>query len=366
MSEDKIIAAKNEGEGFGRRVLVVGAGGFLGGYLVWEGLRRGYEVWAGVRKSTKRDRFTDERIRFVEFDFDDPGSLITSINEALPEGRWDYIIYNLGATKVARYADFSRINYDYLKAFTGALHHTGKVPDKLLFISSLSVLGAQCEKDYRPYTEEMIPQPNTRYGASKLKAELWLATAGIPYIIFRATGIYGPWDKDYFLMFESIRKGFDFGVGYRKQLLTFIYADDLAKAAYMALAKAPTGEVYHISEPRAYSQKEFRKLAMASMGKRFVMPMRMPLWATKAVCAVAEKIGVLRNRPSTLNSDKFRILRQRNWNCSTAKAERDFGFVAPTPLAEGIEKTVGWYEKAGWFDKKKGKKRGRKKKGEKK
>ena len=58
---------------------------------------------------------------------------------------------------------------------------------------------------------------------------------------------------------------------------------------------------------------------------------------------------------ATLNSDKFRILKQRNWNCSTEKARRDFGFVAPTTLAEGIEKSVEWYEKAGWFDKKSGK-----------
>lgn len=337
----------NDGEGL--RVLIVGAGGFVGGYLVDEALRRGYEVWVGIRSTTSRERLTDPRIHFVEFDFDTPASLSRTMREALPDARWDYVVYNLGATKVTRYADFNRINYDYLRAFTGALHQADKVPAKLLYISSLSVLGAQAEKTYAPYTEDMIPRPNTRYGASKLKAELWLATAGIPYIIFRATGIYGPWDHDYFLMIESIKKGFDFGVGYRKQMLTFIFAADLARAVFDALDKAPAGETYHIAEPRAYTQREFRKLVMKSLGKHFVLPVRLPLWTVGAVCAVAEKIGVLTMKPSTLNRDKFRIMRQRNWNCSTSKAREDFGFEATTPLAEGIDESVRWYKEKGWI-----------------
>ena len=333
----------------GKKVLVVGAGGFVGGYLVEEGLRLGCEVWAGVRKSTRRDRFTDPRIHFVEFDFDEPGTLGKSMRDAMGDEKWDYVIYNLGATKVKRYADFNRINYEYLRSFTGALHQEDKVPEKLLYISSLSVMGPQGERDYSPTSEQAIPNPNTRYGASKLKAELWLATAGIPYVIFRCTGIYGPWDHDYFLMFESIKKGVDFGVGFRKQMLTFIYAEDLARAVYMALEKAPAGEIYNISEPRAYSQKEFRKLSMSAIGKKFVMPVRMPLWATRAVCAVTEKWGVLRGKPATLNRDKYRILKQRNWNCTTEKAKRDFGFEAETSLEEGIRKSIEWYRKEGWL-----------------
>lgn len=331
------------------RVLVVGAGGFLGGYLVLEGLRLGWEVWAGVRNSTKRDRFTDERIKFVKFDFDRPETLSRTLREALPDEKWDYIIYNLGATKVARYPDFNKINYEYLKSFTAALKQADKVPDKFLYISSLSVMGTYGEKNYEPLGEDMIPQPNTRYGASKLKGEMWLLTAGIPYIIFRCTGIYGPWDKDYFLMFKSIKQGFDFGVGFKKQMLTFIYAEDLARAAYMALDKAPTGEVYNIAEPRAYSQKEFRKLAMKAIGKKFVLPVKLPIPVVGAACWFVEKWGALRGKVTTLNRDKFRILRQRNWKCTTQKAQEDFGFVAPTSLEEGVAKSVEWYLKEEWM-----------------
>lgn len=332
------------------RVLVVGAGGFAGGFIVAEALKRGFDVWAGVRESTSRQWLDDPHINFVVFDFDRPETMADTLRGALPEGeRWDYIVYNLGATKVMRYADFSRINYDYLRHFTSALHNTGMIPEKLLYVSSLSAVGPGDERGYTPFTEEMIPRPNTRYGASKLKAELWLATAGIPYIIFRATGIYGPRDRDYFLMFESMAKGFDFSVGYRRQELSFIYVEDLARAIFDALAKAPTGEVYNVAEPRGYTQKEFRHLAMKEMGKRFVMPVRMPLWAVKAVSAVAEKWGVARMKPSTLNRDKFNIMKQRNWLVDVDKARRAFGFSPKVHLAEGVHKSILWYKENGWL-----------------
>ncbi len=332
------------------RVLVVGAGGFAGSHFVEEGLSRGYEVWAGVRQSTSRKWLTDSAINFLTLDFDNPDTLGATLSAALQEGeKWDYIIYNLGATKCLNFADFSRINYDYLRRFTDALHASGMEPSKMLYMSSLSAVGPGDEKGYTPFTEKMIPRPNTRYGASKLKAEMWLATAGIPCVIFRATGVYGPRDHDYFLMFESIAKGFDFSVGFRKQMLSFIYADDLAKAAYDALEKAPAGETYNIAEPRVYTQSEFRRIAAKAIGKRHVIGIRMPMWAVKAVSTVAEKWGVLRMKPSTLNRDKFNIMKQRNWSVDVSKARRDFGFEPATPLAKGVEQSVDWYRKEGWL-----------------
>lgn len=336
-----------------KRILVVGAGGFAGGFIVEEGLRRGFEVWAGVRSSTSRKWLVDPRIKFIEFDYDDKESIATSMRrvreENMPDWKWDYIIYNLGATKVMRYADFSRINYEYLRNFTDALHAADMIPGRLLYLSSLSAVGSIDGTAVEAYTEEIIPHPNTRYGASKLKAELWLATAGIPYIIFRATGIYGPRDHDYFLMFESIAKGFDFSVGFKRQLLSFIYVSDLANAIYDALEKAPAGEVYNISEPRAYTQKEFRKIAARKIGKKLVVPMRMPLWAVKLVSAVAEKWGVARMKPSTLNLDKYKIMRQRNWSVDVSKAQQDFGFAPETDLETGVSRSIDWYRKEGWL-----------------
>lgn len=331
-------------------MLVVGAGGFAGGFLVEEGLKRGYEMWAGVRASTSRKYLADSRIKFLELDFDEPETLARALSESLPEGeKWDWIVYNLGATKCLSFSDFSKINYEYLRNFTDALTAFGKVPGKLLYMSSLSAVGPGDEKDYTPFTEKMIPHPNTRYGASKLKAEMQLAMSGMPYIVFRATGIYGPRDKDYFLMFEAIKKGVDFSVGYKKQLLSFIYVEDLARAVYDALEKAPTGEVYNIAEPRTYTQKEFREIASEAVGRKHVLAVSMPLWGVRVVSFVAEKWGVARMKPSTLNRDKFNIMKQRNWAVDVSKARKMFGFDPKVDLREGVERSVTWYKQEGWL-----------------
>ena len=332
------------------KVLIVGAGGFAGGFIAEEGIRRGYEVYAGVRESTSRKYLSDPRIKFVVFDFDNPESLKETLQETMPgEEKWDWIIYNLGATKAISFSDFSKVNYDYLREFIEAIKKTGKVPEKFLLMSSLSVHGPRHEKDGGKFTETDIPAPNTRYGASKLKAEMLLSMDHIPYIIFRPTGIYGPRDKDYFLMLKSISQGFDFSAGYKKQLLTFIYVEDLARAIYDALEKAPVNQTYIISEDAAYTQKEFRKLAAKALGKKNVISIPMPLWAVKGVSAVAEKWGVARMKPSTLNRDKYNIMKQRNWDVDVSKAKRDFGFNPQVSLEEGINRAAEWYKKEKWL-----------------
>lgn len=331
-------------------VLVVGAGGFTGGFIVEEGIRRGYKMFAGVRQSTSRKYLTDPKIEFVTFDFENPESIAKAMVEAMPgEEKWDWIVYNLGATKAISFSDFSKINYDYLKSFLDALKKSDKVPQKFLLMSSLSVLGPKHEKDGGKFTEKDIPAPNTKYGASKLKAEMLLQMESIPYIIFRPTGIYGPRDKDYFLMLKTISQGFDFSAGYKKQMLTFIYVEDLARAIYDALEKAPTGETYLISEKVAYTQKEFRKIASQALGKKGVISLPLPLWAVKGVSAVAEKWGVARMKPSTLNRDKYNIMKQRNWDVDTRKAEKDFGFNPRVSLEEGINRAAAWYKKEKWL-----------------
>lgn len=335
-----------------KRVLIIGAGGFIGGFIAAESLRRGYETWVAVRESTSRRFLDDPRLQFVVLDYDDSVQMQQALSEALPAGeKWDWIVYNLGATKVTNYFDFNRINYMYLKSVVETLKAIDKVPERFLYMSSLSALGPGDEKGYAPYTSRDIPNPNTRYGLSKVKSETFLAmTPDFPWIIFRPTGVYGPHERDYLMMIKSIDSRLDFAVGFRKQLLTFIYVDDLVGAMFDAIAAPATlHKKYIISEPRAYTQAEFRRIVADALGKKWVIPVKLPLWAAYVASVVAEKVAAVRLKPSTLNRDKFKIMRQRNWNCSVADAERDFGFTVRFPLERGIAETVEAYlkEKAG-------------------
>lgn len=328
-----------------KSVLVVGAGGFIGGFIVKRGLELGYDVWAGVRESTSRRYLADGRIKFAVFDYDNPSVLQQQLAEQAPEGGWQYIIYNLGATKCANFNDFNRINYVYPVNFCQGLEAAGIMPERFLFMSSLSALGNADYMGYEPMTENTPAHPNTRYGLSKIKTETWLEShPAVPWIIFRPTGVYGPHEKDYLMMIKSIDARFDFGVGYRKQVLSFIYVSDLVQAMYDALRSDKTlHRKYIISEPQVYTQAEFRKIVARALGKRFVLPVKLPLWMGYVASVVAEKWGAIRLKPSTLNRDKFKIMRQRNWNCSVDRAVADFGFHADYPLERGIAETVKAY-----------------------
>ena len=329
------------------KILIVGAGGFIGGFIANEALRRGYETYVAVRESTSRRYLKDERLKFVVLDYDDTEQIRSALSEALPEGeKWDYIIYNLGATKALNFLEFKHVNYQYLCNFVTAIKEAELVPAKLLYTSSLSAIGEYDEENYSPAKITQPANPNTAYGLSKLQAENYLENiAGIPYVIFRPTGVYGPHEKDYLMMIKSIDRHFDFSVGFKKQLLTFIYVDDLVAAMFDALASEKAlNKKYFISEGRAYTQDEFRKIVAEELGGRFVIPVKLPLCALYIVSFVSEKWGKIRLKPTTLNRDKYKIMRQRNWDCDISDAVNDFGFSPKFSLRDGIRATVEAYK----------------------
>lgn len=324
-----------------KKVLIVGAGGFIGGFIAAESLRRGYETWCGVRQSTSRRYLSDPRLQFLTLDYDNPELL----QQQLSATRFDYIVYNLGATKCVNFLDFNRINYVYLRNFVEALQAADAVPDRMVYMSSLSAIGPGDEKNYTPLTDTSLPAPNTRYGLSKIKAETFLQSlpASFPWIILRPTGVYGPHEQDYLMMIKSIDSHFDFGVGMRRQMLTFIYVEDLARAIFDALERAPLRHKYIVSEPRAYTQSQFRTIVAKALGRHLVIPVRLPLWMLNIACRVSEKWGAAKMQPVTLNTDKYNILAQRNWACDTTPAARDWGFSPRIDLTEGIRLTVQAY-----------------------
>lgn len=335
-----------------KKVLITGAGGFVGGFIAEAALKRGYETWAAVRATTSLEYLKNPRINIIELDFAHTDTLKEQIALFVKEnGKWDYVIHNLGATKCANFRDFNRINCDYLKSFANLLVELDAVPEKFLLMSSLSVMGQGDDENYTPFRTSDTPAPNTQYGVSKLMGEQAIKyIPDFPYIIFRATGVYGPHDKDYFLMMKSIAQGIDFSVGFRKQMLTFIYVEDLVNAMMDALeAGQALRKTYFIAEGRGYTQKEFREIVAKELGKKCVLPICAPLWLTRIICWISQQIGVMRMKPSTLNSDKYKIIRQRNWLCDISDAQKDFNFAPRYDLEAGVKAAIKWYKEAGWL-----------------
>lgn len=75
-----------------KRLLVIGAGGFIGGFIAGQGLERGYDVTVAVRESTSRRYLTDPRLKFLVLDYGDADAVAAAMREALPQGeRWNYV-----------------------------------------------------------------------------------------------------------------------------------------------------------------------------------------------------------------------------------------------------------------------------------
>ena len=64
------------------KILVTGASGFIGSFIVEEALRRGMDTWAAMRRSSSKQYLQDERIHFIELDLDNQQQLEQQAQQA--------------------------------------------------------------------------------------------------------------------------------------------------------------------------------------------------------------------------------------------------------------------------------------------
>lgn len=333
------------------KILVTGASGFIGSFIVEEALNQGYVTYAGVRRSSSKRYLQDGRIHFFEIDFSSQSSIHTALTQFKEEvGTFDYIIHCAGVTKSRNKQEFIEVNYLQTKNFIDSLVALDMVPKQFVYISTLSVFGPIHEDTYQPISDADERCPNTAYGLSKLKSELYLESmSNFPYVIFRPTGVYGPREGDYFLMFKSIKKHIDFSVGFKQQDLTFVYVKDLVQAIFLAIDKNVLRKSYQISDGEVYSSRSFSDLIQRELGDPFVIHIKSPLFLLKIISLCAEFIAGLAKKPSTLNGDKYKIMKQRNWRCDISPALHDLGYKPKYLLEEGVKEAADWYKKEKWL-----------------
>ena len=330
------------------KILITGASGFIGSFIVDEALKKGFDTWAAVRKSSSKEYLKDERINFIELNLSSKAQLI----EQLRGHDFDYVVHAAGVTKCLNKQDFHRINTEGTKNIIDAILELQMPLKRFVFVSSLSVFGAI--KEQQPYDEIRetdIPQPNTEYGRSKLAAEKYLESLGsrVPYIILRPTGVYGPREKDYFMMAKSIKQHSDFAVGYKRQDITFVYVSDVVQAIFLALDKGENGRKYFLSDGEVYQSTTFSDLIHEELGRPWWIRITAPVWVLRIITFCGEYIGKMTGKVTALNNDKFNILRQRNWRCDIQPAIDELGYKPTVKLAEGVRRSIKWYKEQGWL-----------------
>jgi len=328
------------------KILVTGASGFIGSFIVEEALKRGFDTWAAVRKSSSRAFLQDERIHLIELNL----SSEEQLKQQLRDHQFDYVVHAAGVTKCLHKEDFYRINTEGTKNLVRALIALQMPLRRFVYISSLSIMGAiREEQPYQEIRESDEAQPNTAYGLSKLKAEQWLDTQPIPYVILRPTGVYGPRERDYFMMAKSIQSHIDFAVGFRQQDITFVYVTDVVQAVFLAMEKGQTGRRYFLSDGEVYQSTTFSDLIHRELGNPWWIRITAPLWLLRIITFCGEYIAHLTGKVTALNNDKYNIMRQRNWRCDIEPARQELGYQPQVKLEEGVRRSIQWYKENGWL-----------------
>lgn len=328
-----------------KKVLITGASGFIGSFLVEEALKRNFKVFAGIRRSSNRSYLKHSGIFFFESNLSDKDALKAKLLSTLNEhGKFDYIIHNAGITKSCNTLDFEKVNYQFTRNLIEALTESNALPEKFVFISSLAAYGPGNEKTLKPILQSDDPQPITLYGKSKLKAEQYIQSqAHLPYLIIRPTGVYGPREKDYFVVYKTISRGLETYIGSTDQHISFIYVKDLTRLIFNALDSSVTQKAYFVSDGDIHTSSSFMSQLKQELKKKTVRIV-FPMLLVRIIAFINEKLSCIFGISPTLNTEKYKEISSKNWLCDTSEIVKDFGFVPEYNLQKGIKETITWYK----------------------
>lgn len=248
------------------KVLVTGADGFVGSWLVPALTRAGHDVIAAVRPGGPPAQWL-ERLPTMPLELTDA----TSVQAVARQG-CEAIVHLAG---VASGADARRdpvaaweVNalgtVRLAQAAASGLDGAGSGP-LLLVASTAEVYGAGAR---RPLTERDAVRPCSPYAASKLSAEIAALEVGrrteLPVIVTRAFPHIGRGQDTRFVvpafarrLLEAKRRGDrTVPVGNLEPIRDFLHVSDVVRAYALLLERRTPGEVYNVAAGRAVSIRQ--------------------------------------------------------------------------------------------------------------
>lgn len=328
------------------KVLVTGASGFLGGYMVEELVRKGYLVLGMVRKGSDTDLLRKLGIELRIGDLEDQASLET-VTKGVDAVIHLAAYYTLKGSKER----YERINVQGTQSLMEAMLKNGV--HRLVYCSSTEAMGPT---PHPPADEDTPCEPNYEYGRSKLRSENLIREyqkKGIEFTIIRPSGIYGPRNLDdvsyWFITSYANTGASKIMVGSGKRVLQFAHVEDVVRGFVLALERSEVsaGRTYFITDSRAYSYEEIYGILANIFGKD------PPKWhvgvlLAKIIAAPIQAFNWLRRKKDFVwrvdSMNTFKVDRYY----SIERAKKELGYQPKYSLPDGLKETADWYRAKGY------------------
>lgn len=172
---------------------------------------------------------------------------------------------------------------------------------------------------------------------------------GLPGVVFRPVGIYGPGDLRFLKLFRFVHQGKFRMFGSGEVLYHLTYIDDLIDGILL-VGRTPEieGEIFTLAGERFTTLQELVQIIADVLGKslsKHHYPV-WPLWLAGALCEFL-------CRPFKINPPLYRrrvdfFVKDRAFIID--KAKQILGYQPKIDLYTGIKRTAEWYQKQGLLD----------------
>ena len=318
------------------KAIVTGATGFTGAALCRRLIADGWDVTAFVRESPRVAPIRGLGVECVEVDL----TSADSVREAMKPVDCVFHIAALFRTEESDREMFRRVNVDSVDHVARAAKEAGV--GRLVHCSTVGVQG---QIDDPPADESYRSSPNDHYQSTKWEGEKIAQRHirdGLPGVIIRPAGIYGPGDMRFLKLFKAIERGVFVMIGSGRTLYHLTYIDDLVDGFMLAAEKPEAlGEVFTIAGPRYTTIQEMADTVARILGKK-PPRLRVPLWPVQVAAVACEAVC----RPLKINPPLYprRVeFFAMDRAFTTDKARRMLGYRPQFDLEEGFRRTADWY-----------------------